>query len=96
MMSTLGVSQWTGQHQRHPNSLTFHEIADDSTQHLEKSSSEVATKRLQNERDAREHKAHVFLNKILEITLALLRSTEGRESSESTQVRQCPRLVKTT
>ena len=38
---------------------------------------------------------HTFF-KILEITHALLWSTKGRESSESTQVRQCPWLVKTT
>ena len=59
-------------------------------------SSVVATKRLQNERDAREQKAYVFLNKILEMTLALLWLMKGRQSSESTQVRQCPFLVKST
>ena len=98
--SGSGVSQWTSQHQRHPNSLTFHQIADDSTQHLEEKARKAALKLQQNvykTKGTHENIKHTFfLNKILEMTLALLRSTKGRESSESTQVRQCHLLVKTT
>ena len=43
-----GVSQWTSQHQRHPNSLTFHQIADDPTQHLEEKARKAALKLQQN------------------------------------------------
>ena len=43
-----GISRWTSQHQRHPNSRTFHQSADDSTQHLEEKARKAALKLQQN------------------------------------------------